>query len=63
MFLTEDDLKDLTGYQRPKQIMRWLSENGYKFAVAGDGWPRVLKESVYARLSHSFKPEPRLNLA
>ncbi len=63
MFLTEDELKELTGYQRPKQISRWLAEHGYRFEQDRAGWPKVLKESVYARLSASFKTEPRLNLA
>lgn len=42
MFLTDAELKELTGYQRPKQIMRWLSQHGYRYEVAADGWPRVL---------------------
>ena len=63
MFLTNEELRDLTGWKRPKHVMQWLNENGYRYQVGGDGWPRVLKESVYARLSASFKPEPRLNLA
>lgn len=63
MFLTEDELKELTGWKRPAKVKEWLDANGYRYQVGGDGWPRVLKESVYARLSASFKTEPRLNLA
>lgn len=62
MFMTEDELKELTGWKRPKNVMQWLDENGYRYQVAGDGWPRVLKEAVYASLSVTFKPEPRMHL-
>lgn len=63
MFLTEQELIDLTGYHRPKSVRKWLDSNGYRYAVGADGWPRVLKESVYSRLLPNHRPEPRLNLA
>lgn len=66
MFLTRADLIELTGYQRPAAIMRWLTKNGYPFAVAGDGWPRVMADAVRARLiglNSIQKPQPRLRLA
>ena len=62
MFLTEEELKDLTGYQRPKAIMRWLKEHGYRFEVSAYGWPKVLRDAVCARLGIQTPNSPRLNL-
>jgi hypothetical protein len=65
MFLSDADLKDLTGYQRPAPIKRWLAKNGYRYEVAANGWPRVLKAAVEARLGFyaGKNPEPRINFA
>jgi hypothetical protein len=62
MFLTDQELKDLTGYERPKAVRKWLDENGYRYDVAQTGWPRVLRDAVCARLGQPSKREPRLNL-
>ena len=63
MFLTDDDLVRLTGYLRPAAIRRWLDAHGYKYEIARNGWPRVLKCAVEARLGAVSNREPRLNLA
>jgi hypothetical protein len=66
MFLTRADLTELTGYQRPAAMMRWLTQYGYPYAVGSDGWPRVMVDAVRARLiglQSIQKPEPRLRLA
>ena len=66
MFMTRADLQELTGYQRPAAMMRWLALHGYPFAVGADGWPRVMLDAVRARLmglQSIQKPEPRLRLA
>ena len=50
MFLTPEELQDLTGYKiKPKQIA-WLRANAYPFEIAGDGRARVLKAVVLAKL-------------
>lgn len=49
MFLTSDQLKELTGYKKPALQRRWLLENGYRFDVRADGRPSVLAEQVQAR--------------
>ena len=41
MFLTANQLKDLTGYRKPALQRRWLAENGYSFDVRADGRPVV----------------------
>lgn len=66
MFLTRADLHELTGYQRPAAIRRWLAAHGYLFEVGADGWPRVMTDAIRARLlgpQSIQKPEPRLRLA
>lgn len=52
MFLTTDELTELTGYKRPTSMIRWLRENQFVFTVAADGYPRVLSEHVQARLTN-----------
>lgn len=37
MILIDQDLKDLTGYERPKDQRRWLDMHGIKYAVRKDG--------------------------
>lgn len=46
MFLTQEELKELTGFQIPKCQIRVLRENGIKFILGGDGKPRVLTAAV-----------------
>ncbi len=41
MFLTADQLRELTGYQKPALQRCWLAENGYSFDVRRDGRPVV----------------------
>jgi len=51
MFLSLEELRTLTGYQRPTCMIRWLRENGFVFTVAADGYPRLLVEHVRTRLT------------
>lgn len=50
MFLTRGELQEMTGYKRPTAMRRWLAENAFEYAVAADGYPRVLREAVVNRL-------------
>lgn len=50
MFLTRDELRDLSGYKRRSDIVRWLRERGYGFELDKDDWPKVLRIAVEARL-------------
>lgn len=65
LFLTTDELKALTGTARPKIAMRWLKREGFVYMVGVDGWPRVLRTAVLARLGEKAPTpsEPRLHLA
>lgn len=50
MFLTRDELRDLSGYKRKGDITRWLRERGYGFEVDRHDWPKVLRIVVESRL-------------
>lgn len=41
LFLTADELHDLTGYQKPAKQIAWLRAEGFTLRVAADGHPRV----------------------
>lgn len=42
MFLTSQELAELTGYKYKSLQVKWLISHGYKFDVARDGRPKVL---------------------
>lgn len=46
MFLTNDQLAELTGFVRPSKQAEWLRREGFEFRVAADGHPRVLEAHV-----------------
>jgi hypothetical protein len=50
MFLTDAEVADLTGYQKPSSQIKWLAAEKYGYAVGGDGRPKVLREVVISRL-------------
>jgi hypothetical protein len=54
MFLTQEEIKQLTGYKNPSAQMRWLQREGFYFRVAADGRPRVLKQFVINTLGGHF---------
>ena len=49
MFLRNDDLARLTGYQRNAEQRRWLDDQGVPYKVRNDGAPvltlRIFEES------------------
>lgn len=55
LVLATEDLTDLTGLCRPTAQMRWLKENGIVFLVGGDGFPKVLFDSVLSRFDKNLK--------
>lgn len=64
MFLTADELAELTGYVQQSRQIRWLAERRYPFDLAADGRPRVLRSYVERRLGNQpSKREPALRLA
>ena len=49
MFLTANELQELSGYQKPALQIRWLADNGYSFDVRGDGKPVVSRAHYEGR--------------
>lgn len=62
MFLTRDELRDLSGYKRKSDIARWLKENRYPFELDKDEWPKVPRIAVETRFQIRTGG-PRLRLA
>ena len=49
IFLSVEELQELTGYQKPALQRRWLMQNGYQFDVRADAHPVVLEAQVRFR--------------
>jgi hypothetical protein len=63
MFLTAEQLIEVTGFRRPSAQVRWLSRAGMKFAIGGDGQIKVLRAELERyMLSGPVKREPHLRL-
>ncbi len=65
MFLSQEEVAELTGYSRPSAQIKWLKAEQFGYVVGGDGVPKVLREVVLSRLAgQGTKPkkEPRLRL-
>ncbi|MHA6195572.1 DUF4224 domain-containing protein [Pseudomonas wadenswilerensis] len=64
MFMTADEVADMTGYVRPKEQVRWLEAERFGYVLDSDGKPKVLRQVVIARLGgHAERkkgPELRL---
>lgn len=50
MFLSPDELKDLTGYKLRACQRRWLADHGWKFEVDRRGFPKVLRAELERRM-------------
>lgn len=59
MFLTHEQLVDLTDYKRPFEQIKWLRENGYPFEVGSSGRPKVLVRVLETRLEPKGGPKLR----
>lgn len=64
MFLTPQEVAELTGYQKPSAQIKWLTAERFGFVIGGDGHPKVLREVVLSRLGvvKPSKKEPQLRL-
>ncbi len=65
MFLTDEQLQEMTGYVQHAAQIRWLAENGFRFAIRSDGRPNVLikhvEEKFCDRPSRKRRIEPDLS--
>ncbi len=51
MFLTDHELREMTGYVQHAAQIRWLTDNGFRFGIRGDGRPNVLIRYVEEKFS------------
>ena len=66
MFLTPDEVADMTGYTKTRYQIQWLNAERFGYVVSSKGEPKVLRAVVVGRLGgeHSRKRgEPVLRLA
>lgn len=66
IFLTSEELQQLTGYSRPAAQRRWIESHGYLHEIDAKGRPVVLRDHLSSRLGGTLAPttrEPRLRLA
>lgn len=50
LFLTPDELVELTGYSMPRSQRKWLDANGYLYAVNANNQPKVARDYLLSRL-------------
>lgn len=53
MFLTRDELRELTGYQLHAYQRHWLTAHGWKFERSATGRPIVLRAYAESRMNDS----------
>ena len=58
MFLTAEELTEMTGYQKYAAQQRWLKEQRIPFLIGGDGMPRVLRATVLVIFGGASNAEP-----
>lgn len=46
MFLTKNELRDLTSYKFREKQIQWLRDRGYKHEISANGQPKVLKSYI-----------------
>jgi hypothetical protein len=61
MFLSEEDLRALTGATTRQKQRKWLTEHNYPFEINAAGYHIVLKSLVEQRLGGQieFSPKPK----
>ncbi len=60
LFLSPDELKELTGYQYPSRQKVWLRDRGWKFEADNLGRPKVLRAHLENQLGGSGRrPSPK----
>ena len=53
MFLTDDEVPTLTGYQLAGWQIRWLKSHGWRFEVSATGRPVIARAYVEQRMGGS----------
>ena len=65
LFLSSDELRDLTDLKIAKAQMKWLDKNNYPYEVSASGKPKVLRSFLFDRFQknkpHSPTTEPNFD--
>ena len=61
MFLTPEQLQELTGYVQAAAQIRWLRKNGVQHFVRSDGKPRVHEDAVRPRQAGNVPRGPNFD--
>lgn len=54
LFLTADELRELTDLKISKAQIRWLDKHNYPYEISASGKPKVLRSFVVEKLKSSF---------
>ena len=65
MFLTSEDLKELTGYEHNQRQIGWLKAHGWRYEQSRTGRPVVLEKHAeeMLMLGKQQRQAPKMNLA
>ena len=63
LFLSRDELIELSGYRQSAAQQRWLTDRGWRFEVGGDGRPKVARAEHDRRMVGSRTRSKELNLS
>jgi hypothetical protein len=56
LFLTPDELRELTGFRAAHCQVRWLERNRWRFAMTRRNEPRVARDHFNERMGCGAKP-------
>lgn len=59
MFLTVEEIRELTGSSRLREQTAWLDSNAFPYEVGGDRVPKVLREYVARRFGAADMKQDR----
>lgn len=67
MFLSQEQVHKLTGYEKYKYQIRWLRENGINCLIGHDGRPKVLSSHLEeimgkSKIRQSRRVEPDFSI-
>ncbi|HSV70285.1 MAG TPA: DUF4224 domain-containing protein [Methylibium sp.] len=63
LFLTADELAELTGFRSARGQARWLDKNRWRYAVTGSGKPRVTRDYFGSRVGAAAASAGQLGAA
>lgn len=54
--VSQEELRQVSGYKQPGRIRAWLAKNGINFLMPRDGdrWPRVLRKTFQQKFSKTI---------